>query len=256
MSDPEHFLARWSRRKRAATDAADAPQAVDAPTPAVAPVAPVDRTLENKADRGESTPVRGVAGDTEAGEPALDLARLPPIESITAATDIRAFLQPGVPAELARAALRRAWAADPAIRDFVGLAENAWDFTAPNAVAGFGPLDMTDELRRRLLEMVGHGPAPAAETGTDPTAPTAQSAAPGLDDSTESVAPAAAQPIGEGPEHVGQTQEETVKNDSVSRDRDGRNTSGKVHIAMQQETENMENRNSIARRPHGGALPE
>ena len=37
--------------------------------------------------------------------------------SITAATDIRAFLAPGVPAELTRAALRRAWTADPAIRD-------------------------------------------------------------------------------------------------------------------------------------------
>ena len=29
---------------------------------------------------------------------------------------------------------------DPAIRDFVGLSENSWDFTDPNAMGGFGPL--------------------------------------------------------------------------------------------------------------------
>lgn len=32
---------------------------------------------------------------------------------------------------------------DPAIRDFVGPSENAWDFTKPNAVLGFGPLPGT-----------------------------------------------------------------------------------------------------------------
>jgi hypothetical protein len=34
----------------------------------------------------------------------------------------------------------RALLADPAVRDFVGLSENAWDFTDPNGVPGFGPL--------------------------------------------------------------------------------------------------------------------
>ena len=34
-----------------------------------------------------------------------------------------------------------------------GLAENAWDFTAPNGVPGFGPLDPADA--RQLLERVG-----------------------------------------------------------------------------------------------------
>ena len=80
---------------------------------------------------------------------------LPPLESITAVTDITAFLRAGVPAELTRAALRRAWTADPAIRDFVGLAENAWDFTDPNAMPGFGPLESTDEVRRMIAQIVG-----------------------------------------------------------------------------------------------------
>ena len=75
--------------------------------------------------------------------------------SITAATDIRAFLAPGVPAELTRAALRRAWSADPKIRDFVGLADYDWDYHAPGSMAGFGPLEMTDELRRQVARIVG-----------------------------------------------------------------------------------------------------
>ena len=75
-----------------------------------------------------------------APKPEFDLASLPSLDSITAATDIRAFLAPGVPKELARAALRRAWSADPAIRDFKGLAENDWDFTDPTAMPGFGAL--------------------------------------------------------------------------------------------------------------------
>jgi len=67
-----------------------------------------------------------------------DTASLPPSGSIGAASDIRPFLEPGVPEDLARVALRRAWAADPAIRDFIGLSENSWDFNAPDAVPGSG----------------------------------------------------------------------------------------------------------------------
>ena len=45
-----------------------------------------------------------------------------------------------MPAELTRAALRQAWASDPAIRDFIGIAENQWDFNDPEAMPGFGLL--------------------------------------------------------------------------------------------------------------------
>jgi hypothetical protein len=65
-------------------------------------------------------------------------ASLPPIESIGPGTDIRPFLAPGVPADLTRAALRRAWSSDPAICDFMGLSENSWDFNAQDGVAGVG----------------------------------------------------------------------------------------------------------------------
>jgi uncharacterized protein DUF3306 len=70
----------------------------------------------------------------------LDLANLPPIESIGSGSDIRPFLAPGVPADLTRAALRRAWSTDPAIRDFVGLSENSGDFNELEAVPVVGLL--------------------------------------------------------------------------------------------------------------------
>jgi hypothetical protein len=70
----------------------------------------------------------------------FDAAKLPPIESIGAGSDIRPFLASGVPADLTREALRRAWSTDPAIRDFIGLSENSWDFDAQAGAPGSGSL--------------------------------------------------------------------------------------------------------------------
>lgn len=113
MSGSEEFLARWLRLK------------------------------------GESEPELPAADVPSA--PAFDPASLPPIESIVADSDIRQFLQAQVPEELTRAALRSAWTADPAIRDFVGIAENQWDFNNHAAMAGFGPLDATSYLVAQAL---------------------------------------------------------------------------------------------------------
>ena len=148
MSEPaegaENFLRRWSRRKHAATTRAggDGETSVAAETETVAPP-----------DGGTATPM---------DPPAFDPKTLPPIESITASSDIRAFLRPGVPEELSCAALRRAWVSDPAIRDFIGIAENQWDFTKPDGVPGFGSLELTPELRQLAARLVGGAPdAPA-----------------------------------------------------------------------------------------------
>ena len=150
MTEPQKFLTRWSRRKRqAADDNSDMPA-----TPLMSEI---------------STPAKESASvaEKESGGPAVDLASLPPIESITAQTDIRPFLAPGVPREMAAAALRRAWSADPAIRDFVGLSDYAWDFHAPGSMPGFGPLEMTDDLRQVVARILGDSPAEtdASKTG-------------------------------------------------------------------------------------------
>ena len=141
MSD-EEFLKRWSRRKQEAK-AAEAPPAVAGGSCAAA---------KRRQRAGHC------ASSIE-----LDLSKLPPIDSITAATDITEFLRQGIPAELSRAALRRAWAADPTIRDFVGLAENAWDFTDPDAMPGFGALHGTPEQISAMVERVIGGVRDTAE---------------------------------------------------------------------------------------------
>src|SRR5437588_1911732 len=145
MSEPENFIARWSRRKAAAQDAA---------RPVAAPDNGGTPADDGEGDRKASDAAPALDGAPEPSAAAFDPTTLPPIESITAESDISAFLAPGVPAELTRAALRRAWAVDPKIRDFVGLAENAWDFNTPGAIPGFGALEMTDELRRHIAQLV------------------------------------------------------------------------------------------------------
>jgi len=156
MSD-EQFLARWSRRKQEAK----AGHAEPAP--------------EKAAEAQEASPSDRTAA--EPVPPERDLSSLPPIESIDAATDITAFLRKGIPQELSRAALRRAWSADPAIRDFVGLAENAWDFNDPNAMAGFGALDYSAEQVDALVRRIVGSVVETAERLPNPLAETAEDAA-------------------------------------------------------------------------------
>src|SRR3546814_7221733 len=68
---------------------------------------------------------------------------LPSLENLTAESDLTAFLREGVPESLKKAALRKMWLLDPAIRDHVGLAECTWDFNRPGSIPGFGPIGAT-----------------------------------------------------------------------------------------------------------------
>lgn len=159
MSQPErtlqNFLQRWSRRKLAAAEHAG--ESADAQA----------KTTES----AEAHSGGGPSPESDIG--VFDPRSLPPIDSIGAASDLRPFLAPGVPVELTRAALRRAWVSDPAIRDFVGLAENQWDFTKPDGVPGFASLELSPELRRMLAGFVGQAPADGARASVvdTPAAP-------------------------------------------------------------------------------------
>jgi hypothetical protein len=169
MSDPEdseeNFLQRWSRRKSAAETRA--PEGIEPP-------------FRERTNVDPSTPSRAAA-KSKTDLPAFDPATLPPIESITAASDICAFLAPGVPEVLTRAALRRVWVTDPAIRDFIGLAENQWDFTKPDSVPGFGSLELTPELRRMVAGFFDNAPEEAEHIAerSGEAAPPATALAPG-----------------------------------------------------------------------------
>ena len=143
MSNDADFLARWSRRKHdAATDKIKQAKQIETSTSATSETDPA--SLES-----------------EENILPFDPASLPTIESVGAESNIRAFLETGVPDDLTRAALRRVWSLDPAIRDFVGLSENSWDFNAPGAMAGFGPID-GEEVGRLLTRLLGEPDTKAA----------------------------------------------------------------------------------------------
>jgi hypothetical protein len=139
MNDPENFISRWSRRKREAVN--------EEPTKAGAEDA---RGLES-----DKKDAKAVPPESGTPVPEFDIASLPPVESIEAGTDITGFMQPGVPAAMRHAALRRAWSADPAIRDFMGPTENYWDAAGPAGVPGFGDLDPNLDVKRLVSELFG-----------------------------------------------------------------------------------------------------
>jgi hypothetical protein len=153
----QRLLTWWSRRKHSAADRTEGAMFRHA-----LPVAPLREPIESNVFEDRNFQNCNETSDTvfAASDSTFDLASVPPIESITADTDIRAFLAPGVPAELARGALRRVWATDPKIRDFVGLADYDWDFNAPGSLPGFGSLEMTDELRQIAAQVFGPFSAP------------------------------------------------------------------------------------------------
>ena len=140
MTEPENFLKRWSQRKLAERERSKDEHATNQHPP-----------VEHDASAAEPPQIDGVV---KATDETFDLADLPAIDSIAANTDVTAFLRPGVPPDLTRAALRRAWTSDPAIRDFVGLVENGWDFNDPSAMAGFGTIT-ADEVARLASKIIG-----------------------------------------------------------------------------------------------------
>jgi hypothetical protein len=132
------FLSRWSRRKRGE----------EVPEPEAAPPAEIPFA--------EAAPVAPEAPEAQATtppEPEFDVSTLPPIETLDASSDFTVFLKPGVPEALRTAALRKAWLADPLIRDYMSPLDYAWDFNTPGGL----PLWLQQRPRRD-----GRG---AAQTG-------------------------------------------------------------------------------------------
>jgi hypothetical protein len=138
VTAPENFVSRWARLKR------------DADIARAAAAVPAQPESAGRAEALDARPRSEASADQS-----FDPASLPSIESITADTDISGFLRSGVPADLASAALRRVWASDPAIRDFIGIAENQWDFNDPTAIPGFGPMAEGENLPALLVQALG-----------------------------------------------------------------------------------------------------
>jgi hypothetical protein len=243
----EDFLSRWSRRKQAATQ-----------EPARSPPDPESAAAPEQAAGARESESRDPSGTSEgapqnSGAPAFDPASLPPIESITAETDIRAFIAAGVPTELARAALRRAWTSDPKIRDFVGLADYAWDFNAPGSMAGFGPLAGADALRAQMARRLA--PDTTRDGAAEMSSERGSGAKPEAFASTAPASAAPAQdPLGQPTEIMSENQPSQkitalpLREDATRPDRE--------HIAVQHRQDKPEDVQSNAHRKHGRALPE
>jgi hypothetical protein len=223
MSDPENFLTRWSRRKQdvakedarqdAKPDEVKAPDVI-AKADAAAPAAPV------------------------AAEP-LDLSKLPSLDNITAETDVTAFLRPGVPTGLARAALRRAWSSDPAVREFVGLQENDWVFNPPGAAEGFGPLDPEHDVRKLLAQVFG-------ETAKEEKEDKEEKSAAATEDSTPAGQIAGAEQIA-GADVDRRSEPTTIQTIPKSDE--------PVVVQRSNNTDSNSRDEISTRRSHGGALP-
>lgn len=149
MSDPDKpeqdkgFLARWSQRKQ---EARQPEPKQDAPAAATSDVA-VQPPAEVEA------------------EPEFDLSSLPKLEDLTGTTDITAFLKKGVPEHLRNAALRKSWALDPAIRNYVNPAlEYAYDWNTPGGVPGGGELGAGVDVARMVSQIMGQPAVDAANS--------------------------------------------------------------------------------------------
>jgi hypothetical protein len=253
MTEPESFLSRWSRLKRDPVAAADA----HAPDEASAnedrehqPEDEKDNSVASSVDK---------KNDTAPALPSIDLSKLPPIESITATTDIRAFLAPGVPLELSRAALRRAWIVDPNIRSFIGIAENQWDFTAPESIPGFGSLAAVDDVRKLLADVFGESSQHPDTEASTPSDRLAAAAAQPVGEPEESarceiaqVAPSAAREDGSAPALVAGPNKDEVPGTPISDVVQHSESDAAAHCRSRDHADVIPSRP----RRHGGALPE
>jgi hypothetical protein len=165
--DDKGFLARWSQRKQEAKRPEPKPD-----TPATeadvrpGPIAEADAMQE------------------------FDLSSLPKLEEMTSTTDITGFLRKGVPEHLRNAALRKSWALDPAIRDYVSPAlEYAYDWNTPGGVPGSSEIGAGMDVARLVSQVMGNG-EPAVE-------PSISVAVSGNDPASESQ---------EAPEHIASQQ--------------------------------------------------
>jgi hypothetical protein len=128
------FLARWSQRKQEA------------------------RQPEPKQDASAAAASDVPSGPVDAveAEPEFDLSSLPKLEELTETTDITAFLKKGVPENLRNAALRKSWALDPAIRNYVNPAlDYAYDWNTPGGVPGNGEIGAGVDIARMVSQIMG-----------------------------------------------------------------------------------------------------
>lgn len=149
----DNIFARWSRRKQAVRYGET-------------PASDEEQNASEAAANADPEPIdQQPAMEPDVVEP------LPSLDDLTAESDLSAFLRKGVPEALKSAALRKVWSIDPAIRDYIGPSEYAWDFNQPGSMAGFGPLEANESIAEFLSTMSGGTRAGLARAVAPPEAP-------------------------------------------------------------------------------------
>lgn len=159
-SDDKGFLARWSQRKLEAKQ-------------------PEEKQPERKPDlpAAEVAPKPEDQGGEAAEE--FDLSTLPKLEDITGTSDVSVFLRKGVPEHLRNAALRKSWALDPAVRNYVNPAlDYAYDWNTPGGVPGTSELGAGIDIPKLVAQIMGDEPPGEAVTPTETKEATAIPAGP------------------------------------------------------------------------------
>jgi hypothetical protein len=178
------FLGRWSKRK------AHARERPESATP---------EPRESSADMEARAPAPELNKELKKDVEAFDLSKLPSLDEITSQTSLSDFMRKEVPAALRNAALKKAWALDPVIRDYVNPAmEYAYDWNAPGGVPGNGPIDTAIETLREMVASAQSAPTDhtlgerestdvaAEEAETDPSTAAQEPSAVRLSDARES----------------------------------------------------------------------
>jgi hypothetical protein len=210
MSGEDSLLARWARRRQAVRRAeAGEPE-------------------EEHKGRPPLTEVGDAPADPLPAAGSAPAEPLPSLEDLTADSDLAAFLRKDVPELLRRAALRKMWSLDPAIRDHVGLAEYAWDFNQPDSMPGFGPIASTGAVPEFLSR-------PVTAEAADPKAP----------------APASSVRRPEAP----RVKAEAADGPTTSPPAQGETACGPEPPAPTEPDERPRSRRAAATGGHGGALP-
>jgi hypothetical protein len=224
MSDEKNFFARWSRRKHGANP---------------------ETTEQSKPENCGDVLVSKLPTASLSQASSFDAASLPAIDSIGPGSDIRSFLEVGVPADLTRAALRRVWLTDPAIRDFVGLSENSWDFNAPGAIPGFGSID-AESVANMVTRLLGGPDAIATQKDALLKVPYAN------EDSLRAGAPVEDIPT-DSPSGIQNLSQVRLAEPSAV---DAHEVTPQAEATTAGNAGSCERTGSKSRRTHGGALPE
>jgi hypothetical protein len=130
---------------------------------------------------------------------------------------------------------------DPAICDFIGIAENQWDFADPTAIPGFGPLRETDDVPRLLAQALGN-PDTSSTAFRDMSVSAEQPPSATIDPSRDAVA-----------DRVRQTPGILAIGPDDARTSGSTPDKGKMETAA--DNDRAAHAGEIPRRAHGSALP-